>query len=229
MVVFKDFPRSYRTPLRHLLKGGYARVPSMPGSRLELDFKDFEEYLTRKLSHKTRKNLRQKYRQAAASANLTMEVVTDIEPHIDEVFPLYRQVLERSHYKFEELTKSYFVHLGRRMGDRALFFIWRENGKAVAFSSCVGHQGTLRDTTSASITGSPSSITSTSSPSGTSSPGPCKTATRATTAPRSTTSRSTTCVTTSPRSISTCGCRGAGSTRFSASSCPTSSRPATTR
>ena len=145
MVVFKDFPRSYRTPLRHLLKAGYARVPSMPGSRLDLDFKNFEDYLTRKLSHKTRKNLRLKYRQAAAKAPLTMEVVSDIEPYIDEVFPLYQQVLERSHYKFEELTKSYFVHLGQRMKDRTLFFIWRENGRAVAFSSCVGHQGVLRD------------------------------------------------------------------------------------
>jgi hypothetical protein len=145
MVVLKDFPRSYRTPLRHLLKAGYARVPSMPGSRLELDFKDFEDYLTRKLSHKTRKNLRQKYRKASAGTALKMEVVTDIEPFIDEVFPLYQQVLERSNYKFEELTKSYFVHLGRRMGDRAVFFIWRENGKAVAFSSCVCHEGVLRD------------------------------------------------------------------------------------
>jgi hypothetical protein len=145
MVVFKDFPRSYRTPLRHLLRAGYARVPSMPGSRLELDFKDFDEYLTKKLSHKTRKNLRLKYRKAAAGAALTMQVVSDIEPYIDEVFPLYQQVLERSHYKFEELTKSYFVYLGRRMNERAIFFIWRENGKAVAFSSCVGHQGVLRD------------------------------------------------------------------------------------
>jgi hypothetical protein len=145
MVVFKDFPHSYRTPLRHLLRAGYARVPSMPGSRLELDFKDFEEYLTRKLSHKTRKNLRQKYRRAAASANLTLEVVSDIEPHIDEVFPLYQQVLERSSYKFEELTKAYFVQLGRRMKDRTVFFIWRENGRAVAFSSCIGHGGVLRD------------------------------------------------------------------------------------
>jgi hypothetical protein len=145
MVVFKDFPRSYRTPLRHLLEAGYTRVPSMPGSRLELDFKDFEEYLTRKLSHKTRKNLRQKYRKAAALTPLKMEVVTDIEPYIDEIFPLYQQVLERSQYKFEELTKSYFVQLGRRMADRAIFFVWRENGKAVAFSSCVGHQGVLRD------------------------------------------------------------------------------------
>ncbi|MGH9592810.1 MAG: GNAT family N-acetyltransferase, partial [Bryobacteraceae bacterium] len=145
MVVFKDFPHSYRTPLRHLLKAGYARVPSMPGSRLDLDFKDFEEYLTRKLSHKTRKNLRQKYRKAAAGTPLTLEIVSDIEPYIDEVFPLYQQVLERSSYKFEELTKSYFVQLGRRMNDRTVFFIWRENGRAVAFSSCVGHGGVLRD------------------------------------------------------------------------------------
>jgi hypothetical protein len=145
MVVFKDFPRAYRTPLRHLLRSGYARVPSMPGSRLELDFRNFDDYLSRKLSHKTRKNLRHKYRKAASGPRLVMEVVTDIEPYIDEVFPLYQQVLERSHYKFEELTKSYFVQLGRRMGDRALFFIWRENGRAVAFSSCVGHQGVLRD------------------------------------------------------------------------------------
>jgi len=74
-----------------------------------------------------------------------MEVVSDIEPYIDELFPLYQQVLERSQYKFEELTKSYFVEISRRMGKRALFFIWRQNGKAVAFSSCARHDGVLRD------------------------------------------------------------------------------------
>src|SRR5271170_7594097 len=74
-----------------------------------------------------------------------MEVITNIEPHIDEVYPLYRQVVERSQYKFEELTKSYFVQLSRRMGERAFFFVWRQNGRAVAFSSCAGHNGVLRD------------------------------------------------------------------------------------
>jgi len=145
MIVMKDFPKAYRKALRPFRRSGYARVPSMPGSRLDLNFKNFDDYLQTKLSHKTRKNLRSKYRKAAAGPALTMEVVTDIEPHIDELFPLYAQVLERSQYKFEELTKSYFVQLGRRMGDRAFFFIWRQNGKAVAFSSCAGHDGVLRD------------------------------------------------------------------------------------
>ena len=35
--------------------------------------------------------------------------------------------------------------LGRRMNDRAFFFIWRQEGKAVAFSSCAVHDGVLRD------------------------------------------------------------------------------------
>jgi len=145
MIVMKDFPKAYRKSLRPMKRAGYARVPSMPGSRLDLNFKSFDDYLQTRLSHKTRKNLRSKYRKAAAGAPVVMEVVRDIEPHIDELFPLYQQVLERSQYKFEELTKSYFVQISRRMGERALFFIWRQNGKAVAFSSCAGHEGVLRD------------------------------------------------------------------------------------
>jgi hypothetical protein len=145
MIVMKDFPKGYRKALRPLRRHGFTRVPSMPGSRLDLNFKSFDEYLQSKLSHKTRKNLRSKFRKAAAGAPLTMEVIHDIEPHIDELFPLYRQVLERSQLKFEELTKSYFVQLSRRMPGRAFFFVWRQEGKAVAFSSCAGHEGVLRD------------------------------------------------------------------------------------
>jgi hypothetical protein len=145
MIVFKDFPQSYRASLAALREGGYTRVPSMPGSRLNLAFTDFEQYLNTKLSHKTRKNLRYKYRKAAAGPKIDLQVVSDITPFIDEIFPLYRQVLQKSHYKFEELTESYFSQLGQSMGDRTVFFIWRQNGRAVAFSSCVCHEGVLRD------------------------------------------------------------------------------------
>jgi hypothetical protein len=111
MIVFKDFPKAYRESLAELNRGGYVRVPSMPGSRLDLAFTDFEDYLTTRLSKKTRKNLRLKYRQAAAGPKTELQVVSDISPYIDEVFPLYLQVLRKSRYKFEELTKSYFLNL----------------------------------------------------------------------------------------------------------------------
>ncbi len=145
MIVMKEFPTNYRKALRPMKRAGYARVPSMPGSRLDLNFKTFDEYLQTRLSHKTRKNLRSKFRKASAAGGVEMEVVRDIEPHLEELFPLYRQVMERSAYKFEVLTKSYFLQMSRRLSDRALFFIWRQNGKAVAFSSCAGHDGVLRD------------------------------------------------------------------------------------
>jgi hypothetical protein len=145
MIVMKEFPTNYRKALRPMKRAGYARVPSMPGSRLDLNFKTFDEYLQTRLSHKTRKNLRSKFRKAAAAGDLKMEVVRDIEPHLEELFPLYRQVMERSAYKFEVLTKTYFLQMSRKLSDRSLFFIWRQNGKAVAFSSCAGHDGVLRD------------------------------------------------------------------------------------
>jgi hypothetical protein len=145
MIVFKDFPQSYRESLSALKSGGYTRVPSMPGSRLDLAFTDFDHYLNTKLSHKTRKNLRYKYRKSAAGPKTEMQVVSDIAPYLHEVYPLYRQVLQKSNYKFEELTESYFLQLGHAMNDRAVFFIWRQSGRAVAFSSCVVHEGVLRD------------------------------------------------------------------------------------
>src|ERR1700761_1047735 len=145
MIVMKEFPTNYRKALRPMKRAGYARVPSMPGSRLDLNFKTFDEYLQTRLSHKTRKNLRSKFRKAAAAGDLQMGVVRDIEPHLEELFPLYRQVMERSAYKFEVLTKSYFQQMSRKLSDRSLFFIWRQKGKAVAFSSCAGHDGVLRD------------------------------------------------------------------------------------
>ena len=37
---------------------------------------------------------------------------------------------------FEKLTKTYFCEIGRRMPDKVRFFVWRQNGRAVAFSLC---------------------------------------------------------------------------------------------
>jgi Acetyltransferase (GNAT) domain len=64
---------------------------------------------------------------------------------VDEVYPLYLQVHERSPLKFETLTKEYLSELGRRMPDRARFFIWRQHGKAIAFSVALVHDGTIYD------------------------------------------------------------------------------------
>lgn len=144
LVVMKDFPASYRRALRGFSSNGYARVPSMPMTRLSLKFSDFEEYLN-SLGKATRKNLRRKFRKTEAAAPIEMQVVEDIAPYIEEIYPLYLQVHERSRFKFERLTREYFCSLGRRMSERTRFFVWRQLGKVIAFSLCMIHDGTIYD------------------------------------------------------------------------------------
>ncbi|MEY2547214.1 MAG: hypothetical protein QOG48_2331 [Verrucomicrobiota bacterium] len=144
LIVFKDFPAQYRSTLDGLATHGYARVPSMPLTKLELDFRDFEDFLGA-LSKITRKGLRRKFRKAEAAAKIDMEVVTDIAPFVDEIHPLYLAVHERSPMKFETLTKEYFVALSRDMPERVRYFLWRQNGKIIAFEMALICGDTIYD------------------------------------------------------------------------------------
>jgi predicted N-acyltransferase len=116
----------------------------MPMTELRLRYTDFDHYLST-LGASTRKDLRRKFRKTATAPPISLEVVTDLTPFVDEVYPLYLQVHERSSLKFECLTKEYLCNLGQRMPDRARFFIWRQNGKAIAFSVALVHDGTIYD------------------------------------------------------------------------------------
>src|SRR5256884_38237 len=136
LIVLKDFPANYRSALETFALNGYARFPSMPMTRLALGYENWDEYF-RTLSKATRKDLRRKFRKADRAAKIEMEVVTEIAPFIDEIYPLYLAVHERSLLKFETLTRDYFRAISRRMPERARFFILRQLGKIVAFSFCL--------------------------------------------------------------------------------------------
>ena len=144
LIVFKDFPAIYRGALTDLAQAGFTRVPSMPMTELTLDYRDFDHYVTT-LGASTRKDLRRKFRRIAQAEPISVEVTADLTPHVDEVYPLYLQVHERSPMKFERLTKEYLSELGRRMPDRVRFFIWRQHEKAIAFSVALVHEGTIYD------------------------------------------------------------------------------------
>ena len=136
LVVLKDFPANYRSPLKTFALNGYARIPSMPMTRLPLRYQNWDEYF-RTLSKATRKDLRRKFRKAERGPKIDMQLVSDIAPFIDEIYPLYLAVHERSPLKFETLTKNYFRAIAQRMPELARFFIWRQDGKLVAFSFCL--------------------------------------------------------------------------------------------
>jgi predicted N-acyltransferase len=95
LIVLKDFPATYRSELKTFSSNGYARIPSMPMTRLSLHYHNWDEYF-RTLSKATRKDLRRKFRKAERAPKLEMEVVSDITDLVDEIYPLYLAVHERS-------------------------------------------------------------------------------------------------------------------------------------
>jgi predicted N-acyltransferase len=144
LVVLKDFPASYRTTFADFSSNGYVRVPSMPMTRLSLKHASFDDYLAT-LGYITRKGLRRKFRKTERAAPIEMEVVSDVTPYVDEIYPLYLQVHDRSTMKFERLTKKSFVELGQKMPERVRFFIWRQEGHIIAFSCCFIHDRKIYD------------------------------------------------------------------------------------
>ncbi len=90
-----------------------------------------------------RSELRRKFRAADKAAPIEMSVTRDIAPIIDEVYPLYLQVYEKSPLHFEKLTKTFLCELGRRMPDKVRFFVWRQSGKPIAFSVSMVHGDTI--------------------------------------------------------------------------------------
>ncbi len=139
LIVLKEFSAKYRQALQCVRQQGFTRLPSMPMARLNIEYSSFSDYMMRALSHATRKDLRRKFRAAGRAAPIAMSVVSDVSPFVDEVYPLYVQVYERSNLHFEKLTPEYLCELGRRMPDKVRFFIWRQNGRAIAFSICMVH------------------------------------------------------------------------------------------
>ena len=72
-------------------------------------------------------------------------VSTNIEAEVDELYPLYLQTYNRSGMHFEKLTPEFLVRLGLSMPDKVRYFVWRQNGRPIAFSVCTIDGDTICD------------------------------------------------------------------------------------
>jgi hypothetical protein len=143
LIVLKEFPSKYRTALRCFVRNGFARVPSMPMVSRNIDYRSFDDYAEKALSAKMRYQLRRKFRDTAEAGPIEMTLVEDIVPFIDDIYPLYVNVYERSTLHFEKLTKEFFRRLAQSMPDKARFFLWRKDGRIVAFNLCMVQDDTI--------------------------------------------------------------------------------------
>lgn len=137
LIVLKEFPAKYRESLAPMRRAGFMRIPSFPSAGLDIDYPSFDAYMARALSASTRRKLRLKFRKAQAAAPIELTVTSDITPVVDEIYPLYLNVFERAKFRFEKLTPDFLCALGQRMPDRVRFFVWRQEGRAIAFGICM--------------------------------------------------------------------------------------------
>jgi len=137
LVVLKEFPAHYRPALGRFVERGFVRIPSLPMTRLNIDYGSFEEYMVRALKSDTRRKLRKNLRAADQSDPIELSVSNDVTPILADIHPLYLKVYERSKLHFEKLTPDFFGRLGRAMPDKVRFFVWRQRQHIVAFALCM--------------------------------------------------------------------------------------------
>ena len=87
LIVFKEFSAQYRDSLQCLVDHGFARVPSMPNTRLNIDYANFDDYMNKALGQEMRRNLRRKFKAAEKASVIEMTIVDDVAPIVADIYP----------------------------------------------------------------------------------------------------------------------------------------------
>lgn len=101
LIVLKEFPSRYREPLHCFVRRGFSRAPSMPMTMLDIGYDSFECYMEKALKSSSRRKLRKKLDATVNVSDIRLSVTDDATSFVDELYPLYLAVFERSKMRFE--------------------------------------------------------------------------------------------------------------------------------
>ncbi|MDD5422501.1 MAG: GNAT family N-acetyltransferase [Candidatus Omnitrophica bacterium] len=133
IVAFKDFDGPYTEILDPLQRAGFAKFDSLPNTELNVWHKDFEEYL-KTLSGATRYDLRRKFKKVDGHVKIDLKIVDSLEAdEMKAVYKMYLEIVSRHDMNFELLPEDFFRDISVNMPGRAKFFLWKIDGKIVAF------------------------------------------------------------------------------------------------
>jgi predicted N-acyltransferase len=134
---FKDFGTKECEWLDALQDEGYYKFESMPSTEMAVPFRSFDEYV-KTLGRASRDGLKRKLKKIDQAAPLSMEVRDRLsEDELDQVHALYTQTLLRhGEMSFEIMTKDFFRLVSDHMPAQSRYFLWRLDGRIVAFAFC---------------------------------------------------------------------------------------------
>lgn len=145
VIAFKDFKETYSAFLQPLKKYGFAKFDSLPTTVLNVKFKNFEEYL-KTLSGANRYDLRRKFKKVDGKIKIDLEIKEDLnDSELNVVYKLYMDIIDKHDMGFEILPISFFKNISRNMPGNVKYFLWRIEGKLVAFLLCLVSKDTLID------------------------------------------------------------------------------------
>lgn len=145
VIAFKDFDKTYNKALDPLRKKGFSRLDSLPWTKLDIPFKNFEEYL-KTLSGATRYDLRRKFKKVDNHVAIDLEITGTLEePVLRDMYKLYLDIVEKHDLKFEILSIDFFRNVSRIMPKQAKYFLWRIDGKLAAFLFCLVSKDVMID------------------------------------------------------------------------------------
>jgi len=135
---FKDFGLRECAWLDALQTEGYYKFESMPSTEMALPFRSFDDYV-KSLNRASRDGLKRKLKKIDRATPLPMEIREHLtEDELGEVHALYTQTLLRhGEVSFEILTKDFFRRISSNMGTQSRYFLWRLDGRIVAFAFCL--------------------------------------------------------------------------------------------
>jgi len=141
-IAFRDFAEEYTHILKPLLNSKFHKILSFPFAELKIEHKSFEDYFS-SLSKATKIDLRRKFKKTEGKIKIDMEVVDNVDDFLDEIYDLYLQNIKKSDVTFEIITKDFFKAISRNAPGISKFFLWRIDGKLVAFHLCLVSGGIL--------------------------------------------------------------------------------------
>jgi len=145
ILAFKDFGAEYTELLRPLLETGFCKVQNLPSTAMDLNFGSFEDYM-KTLSKASRDGLKRKLKKLSAGTQFDLEITHRLTPQaLDEVYALYLQTEAHGDTQFETVPKLFFERVAVNMPEETYFFLWRKEGKMVAFAYCLAADGHFLD------------------------------------------------------------------------------------
>ncbi len=145
MIIFKDFTSAYDNMFKPLLRKGLNKIESLPSTDMDINFSNFDDYL-KTLSRSSREGLKRNFKKVDGRVKIDLEVTDALNDEaLRKVYGLYLQTFNKQDLGLEKVPMNFFRQISVNMPKEVKYFLWRIDGKMVAFAFCLVSQGHFVD------------------------------------------------------------------------------------